>query len=193
MIVCGLALASPGAAAELRLQIHEGRVMLDALEVPAREILAEWTRVGATMFVNVDRIAGPPLTLHFIDLPEREALDLVLRGISGYLAVVRLAGAPGASAFDRIYLLATSRAVSPPTERVAAIAGVASRPAIEGGNQSPAKQPFPNYVPSEGEESEQTQTQASEPSLIPGLIGGQLRQPPGAAVPGVTVVRPPER
>ena len=42
------------------------------------------------------------------DVPERQALDIVLRGVSGYVARGARAGRTGASTFDRIMILPTS-------------------------------------------------------------------------------------
>ena len=127
-ICCWLALASQAAATDLTLQIRDGRVTLDARNVPVREILAEWARVGDTTIVNADRVEGPPVTLQLVGVPERDALDIVLREVSGYVAVGRSAEALGASAFDRIYVLAKSIAPpAPPMVRVVASAS-ASEP-----------------------------------------------------------------
>jgi hypothetical protein len=103
-----LALALP-AEAQLTLQISDGRVTLDAVNVPARQILAEWARIGGTKIVGAEKIAGAPLTLKLVDMPERQALDIILRNVAGFMAAPRLASAtPGASAYDRILIMATS-------------------------------------------------------------------------------------
>src|SRR5258705_13992364 len=73
----------------LRLQIGEGRVTLHAQNVPIRTILAEWARLGGATVINGDRVAGAPLTLDLEGVPEREALDIVLRGVSGYMLAAR--------------------------------------------------------------------------------------------------------
>ena len=41
-----------------------------------REILAEWTRLGGSTFVNSDRLVGTPLTLQFTHQPEKEVMAL---------------------------------------------------------------------------------------------------------------------
>jgi hypothetical protein len=43
-------------------------------------------------------------------VPERQALDIVLRGVSGYMLAARDAGGTGASMYDRIMILPTSAA-----------------------------------------------------------------------------------
>ena len=54
-----------------------------------RQILTEWARVGQTRIVNVERIPGGPVTLQLTDVPESEALDLLLRSVTGYMAAQR--------------------------------------------------------------------------------------------------------
>ena len=94
----------------LRLQIGEGRVTLHAQNVPIRTILAEWARLGSATVINGDRVAGAPLTLDLEGVPERQALDIILRGVSGYMLAAREPGTAGASMFDRIMILPTSAA-----------------------------------------------------------------------------------
>lgn len=94
----------------LRLQIAGGRVTLHAENVPVRTILAEWARLGGARVINGDRVVGAPLTIELEGVPEREALDIILRGVSGYMLAAREPGGAGASMFDRIMILPTSAA-----------------------------------------------------------------------------------
>ena len=55
--------ALPAQAQQLTLQINSGRVSLDAVNLPARQILAEWVRIGGTKVVGAEKITGAPLTL----------------------------------------------------------------------------------------------------------------------------------
>ena len=118
--------ASAAAQAPLRLQISDGRVTLHAENVPVRTILAEWARVGGTTILNGDRVAGAPLTLELEGVPERRALDIVLRSVSGYVVAARQPGKSGASIYDRIMILPTSVAPRNP----------APTPAVAGGHQA---------------------------------------------------------
>ena len=108
-----MAFALP-AEAQLKLQINDGRVTLDAQNVPARQILAEWGRIGGTKIVGAEKITGTPLTLKLVDVPEKQALDILLRNVAGFMAAPRqMAAAPGASAYDRILIMATTSAPAP--------------------------------------------------------------------------------
>ncbi len=109
-----LLFALPAQAQQLNLQINDGRVTLDATNVPARQILAEWARIGGTKVVGAEKITGSPLTLKLVDMPERQALDIILRNVAGFMAAPRQASAvPGASTYDRILIMATSSVVPP--------------------------------------------------------------------------------
>ena len=103
------------------LQISGGRVTLHAQNVPVRTILAEWARVGSARIVNAERVAGAPVTLDLEGIPERQALDIILRGVSGYVVAAREPGAPGASMYDRIMILPTSVAPRNPTPATAPV------------------------------------------------------------------------
>ena len=97
-------------AQQIDLRIGNGRVTLDAENVTVRLILSEWARVGGARVVNGELVGGGLVTLQLEDVPEAEALDIVLRGASGYIIAMRPAGAAGASVFDRIMVLASSDA-----------------------------------------------------------------------------------
>jgi len=104
---------SPSWAAGLTLTIQDGLVSLDAQNVTVRQILTEWARIGKTRIINVERITGGPVTLKFDDTPERQALDIVLRTIPGYVALPRATPVADASLYDRILIMATTTAVAP--------------------------------------------------------------------------------
>ena len=112
--------ATSAAAQGVTLEFQDGKVRLNAQNVPVSQILSEWSRRGRTTIVNGERVPGPPVTLELQDVPEQQALDIVLRNVSGYLVAAREAEIAGASTFDRIYILPTSSrpttaaATSPP-------------------------------------------------------------------------------
>jgi len=100
--------ASSAAAQGVTLEFQGGKVRLLAQNVSVSQILAEWSRSGRTTIVNGERVPGPPVTLELQNVSEQEALDIVLRNVSGYLVAARETAISGASAFDRIYILPTS-------------------------------------------------------------------------------------
>ncbi len=93
-----LLVALPAWAQQLKLDIRDGLVTLSADNVPVRQVLAEWAKVGGTRVVGAERIAGPPLTLSLEGVPEAKALDIILRGAAGYVAAAR--PVPGVGGVD---------------------------------------------------------------------------------------------
>lgn len=105
------ACAAPASAQQsIKLEFKDGRVSLNAQNAPLRAILGEWARLGGSIIVNGDRVAGAPVTLELVAVPERQALDTLLRSVAAYMLAPRRAGSVGASTFDRILILPTSAA-----------------------------------------------------------------------------------
>ena len=100
--------AASASAGELKLTMTAGRVTLIADNVPLRQILQEWARIGQTTILNGDKLTGPAMTLQLIDTPEREALDILLRSAAGYIAAPRAVMVANAATYDRITILATN-------------------------------------------------------------------------------------
>lgn len=100
--------AGSAGAQSVALEFQNGRVRLNAQNVPVSQILAEWARRGRTTIVNGERVPGPPVTLELNDVSEQQALDVVLRSASGYLVAPRDGAIAGESSFDRIFILPTS-------------------------------------------------------------------------------------
>lgn len=125
IIVAAVFLGSPVSAQQLSLQIQDGRVTLDATQASVRQILAEWSRVGGTRVVNAERINGAPVTLKLENVSERQALEVILRSVAGYVAAPRAAAASGASMYDRIMVLPTS--TPPPAAPAGRAAGGSPR------------------------------------------------------------------
>jgi hypothetical protein len=107
-VVAGVLAGVAPARAEFKLTIHDGKVTLVADNVPARQILAEWARVGQTKVVNADKLTGPALTIRLEGVPERQALDVILRSASGFMVAERPAFDANASMYDRILIMPPS-------------------------------------------------------------------------------------
>jgi hypothetical protein len=161
-------------AGELQLTIANGRVTLVADSVPLRTILTEWARIGQTRIVNGEKLTGAPLTLRLIDVPEAQALDIVLRSASGYMAAPRPAGMAGASQYDRVVILASSRPTGGPA------------PAPNFQNVNPRFQtPPPMIQPVEGEDGDDEEV--VDDDAAPRVL------PPGfQAQPGIPIQVPPQ-
>lgn len=122
-LVITLVLLTAGwaSAQQVRLEFKDGNVTLRAENAPIRTILAEWSRRGSTQIINGDRVTGSPVTLELTNVPERQALDVLLRGVAGFMIGRRegeAATSDGRSTFDRIHILPTAaptRAATPVT------------------------------------------------------------------------------
>lgn len=113
-----LAGAAAPAAAELKLSFDAGRVTVVASDVPLAAILATWEQVGHTRFVAADSLPARPVSVHMENVPEREALRVLLRAAGGYIAAPRgaapAAGQPGRSAFAQVLIMPAGRARARP-------------------------------------------------------------------------------
>lgn len=185
--------AAPARAQGLKLAFNQGRVSVDATAVPVRTILGEWAKLGGTKVVGAERISGAPLTLKLVDVPEAQALELILRSVAGYMAAPRRAVA-GASMFDRILIMATSASPAPAASRPAA--GNAGNP--NNGTQRfipprPVRQEPQQVEPDEDEEDPNPPNppvfsfpqpgQAGFPQ--PGGFNGQPMMPTGVQINGM--------
>jgi hypothetical protein len=103
------------ASADVNLTMQNGRVSLVAKAATVRQILTEWARVGQTKIVNMERVPGGPVTLELTNVPEAQALEVLLRTLSGYITAPRSTEEANLSRFDRIILMPTLAAARPPT------------------------------------------------------------------------------
>lgn len=162
ILALSVLVAVPARAQALKLSFNDGRVSIEATSVPVRAILNEWAKLGGTKVVGAERIAGAPLTLTLVDVPEAQALNIVLRSVAGYMAAPR-GTAPGASMYDRILVMATS-AAPPPAARPAA-----TRPGSTAGTQRfvpPNRRPSQPGQPDEEEDvpDEEAEQEEEDPN-----------------------------
>ena len=108
-------LAVSTASADVHLTMADGRVSLVAKDATVRQILAEWARVGQTKIVNMERVPGGPMTLELANVPEAQALEILLRSLSGYITAPRPVEAATLSRFDRIIVMPTLASSRPAT------------------------------------------------------------------------------
>jgi len=192
-------LTSASAFAEVKVSMHDGRVTIVAKDATLRQILTEWARVGQTKIVNVERVPGGPMTLELTEMPEPQALDLLLRSVSGYMAAARPTAVANLSQFDRVVVMATSAA---PRQ---ALSPVASSPAFpqpqfnqpqpsaedDADDQRPAQNvPMPNGAVQNPRgpvfntfPQPQVVNPQMPPSAMPGVVGGVPQAMPQAQMP----------
>ncbi len=206
-------LAPPAYAGEVKLQLANGRVTLQARNATVREILAEWSRVGQVKIVNGERVIGPPVTLDFQALPEAQALSTLLRSVSGYMAAPKARFDATSSIYDRIVILATPRTLNassaftttPPAQQQLYRTGMPPgmpNPAMLDEQDEPTGAPPtypggpPGYVPpGRGMLTTQPQMQTNPPTTptvpqgAPGTVS-PVQQVPGAQPQPGLVVQP---
>jgi hypothetical protein len=173
----GLVLLAPAATFAQSVSVHfdGGYVTVSARNAPVREILGEWARQGKTKVVNAEKIPGGLVTIELNRVPEKQALEVLLRSAAGYMAAPRSAGTVGPSAYDRILIMATTSPAGPP---------------IAGGGMGPRAMPAPPpaFVPPgqppitiEDQDDEAPPVTLGGPGAIvsePGDEGEDLIQPP---------------
>jgi len=106
--------AASTASADVHLTIQNGRVSIVAKDATVRQILTEWARIGQTKIVNVERIPGGPMSIELNNVPESQALEVLLRAMSGYIAAPRPVDVANLSRFDRIIVMPTLAGARPP-------------------------------------------------------------------------------
>jgi hypothetical protein len=157
LVLAALLAGATSASAEFSLTIRDGKVTLVADNVTVRQILSEWGRVGQTKVVNADKLSGPPVTLRLENVPEQQALDILLRSSSGFMAAERAEFNPAVSRYDRILVM-------PPSTAVASAAG--SRPGTPPA-QAPMAPPMAPPVAAPPPQADEADTAADEPPPNP--------------------------
>jgi hypothetical protein len=127
LAVAVLSLAIPAHAGEVSVAFEGGLVTLTAREATVREILQEWARVGHTRLVNAERLPGGPVTLELTRVPEKQAIEVLLRSAAGYLAAPRR-GPGGGSQFAQIHVMPPS--VAPPPRAQTGVRAVRRPPPV---------------------------------------------------------------
>jgi hypothetical protein len=175
-VVCLLTASS--AFADVRLQLQDGRVSIVAKDATVRQILTEWARVGQTKIVNVERIPGGPVTLELSNVPEAQALDVLLRSVSGYMAAPRGTAVANLSVFDRIIVMPTVAAPRP------AASSAPTAPTFQQPQFTPAAQPPDD----DGDDAPAARVQMPNPPRGPVFNAFPPPQVGGAGASGVPVM-----
>ncbi len=179
----------PASAGELKLSLNNGRATVIATDVPLNQILSEWARIGKTTIVNGDKLIGPPVTVVLEDVPEQEALEVLLRSASGYIVGARPEVMANASAFDRILIMPTSRAPAATAVNVAAPPRFPARPMPQ--QMEPDVDDDPPVEPVVLPQGEPGDAPATQPQATPGFPPQQQGAPLTAPRPGMPTAPPP--
>ena len=131
--------------ADVQLSIRDGRISIVAKDATVSQILAEWAAVGQIQIVNGEKIPRDPITIELENVSEEQALDVVLRTASGYIAASRAIAVPNASRFDRIVVVPPSVVPTPPPPGAAPTATRVSAPPPAAYASAPPAAPAPEY------------------------------------------------
>jgi hypothetical protein len=162
-------LAASTAHAEVQFSLQAGRVVIVARDASVAEILAEWARIGRTAIVNADRLPADRVTLELQSVPEQQALDILLRGTSGYVVMSRPIGDPSASAYDRIAIMPPS-VMRPEATTAAAPIRAPQGPAAPVEAMPPIAAEPPPIAPAEATADNSSGSDAEPPTMIGGLL-----------------------
>lgn len=193
-----LVAAKPGVAAELTLSFGDGMVTVDAKDVTVRQILAEWARVGKTRIINMERVASPPVTIKIDRIPEKHALEIILRAVPGYMAAPRPAPLQGASAYDRILIIATTTVAAAPPRPPATTSLQTPTPPSQLRNSplNPGVRPGPPSAFDNDDDDVEDEAAARAAAAAAGLVAvpglpPNMMQPGVNLVPGASPLRAP--
>jgi hypothetical protein len=195
----GFALAARPATAEVHVTIDPGgRVTVSAKNATVGQILAEWARAGQTKIVNPERAGGGVLTLELKNVPEAEAIEVILRSAGGYVLAPRRAEMANASLYDRILILPQSSPVS-----AARPPAAATLPQPRPGVPTPPRPfvpPQPGQVAVPQTAQDDTDDPADRPAPVPAVrppvfntfpqAAPQRTDPPAPPAPTTTVTMP---
>jgi hypothetical protein len=173
-VLCVVLLTGPAAAGTLKINIRNGLVTLEAQDVTVREILAEWARIGRTRIENREQVGGAPVTLTLKDVPEQDALAVLLRSVSGYIAAPRPAPMADASIYDVVYVLPAAR---PATTQGTSITTQSQQ--YQRGGRAGVQGPFMNMR--QPMPADDATDDAMPPVMRPGFVTEQLIGGPGGA------------
>ena len=88
--------------------MRDGRVTLKASDATVAQILEEWAKIGQTRIVNGEMVTAELASIELTDVPELQALEVILRSVAAYVVVSRPTQMVNRSQFDRIVILPTS-------------------------------------------------------------------------------------
>jgi hypothetical protein len=111
-LLASVLIAAPAAAQSappVSIQFQNGNVTVrTTARTPLRTVLQEWARVGRARFVNAENVTVTLEQIELVNVPEQQALAVLLRDVSGYAVGAREVTSSGPSRFDRIMLLPKS-------------------------------------------------------------------------------------
>jgi hypothetical protein len=140
--------------------------------VALRTVVQEWARVGGVRLVNPQHVSLAPVSILLQNVPEGEALKILLRSLPGYVLQKRSIESGGPSVFQQLAVMAP--AVGSAQTPTLSMGGLAAQ--AEAVDQEPAEAP---YDPS------------SPPAGMAPAAEGAFAQPQGPSATGARTPPPP--
>jgi hypothetical protein len=191
-LLAGLAVpcsAQPDRVLKLAFE-PDGRVNLEAANVSAREILAEWARLCGCYVVNGDRLPATPLPvpIQFPHARQAEVLQSLLRPAGGYVLTPQRPGSTSQSVYETIFVVASaSPAARPPAPFAAPLSPIVPLQPVTAGSpddEIPPVQPVaPGVILPDAQNAGQQRQQPPQPPAP--ASGGPAPPPPAAGVSAV--------
>jgi hypothetical protein len=180
LIACAFSFSTPkGAFADdFWMLFQNSHVTVTARGMTVSQILDRWSKIGGTVILNGAAIQSGPVTLQLTDVSERDALDILLRGVAGYIVVDRDDDSSGASSIGKILILPKSAA---PRDQPAVNA--VAFDASSNNTQPVDRSVEQTFVPTAAEAVQPTPLLPSPPYVPPGLRAVPVL-PAGTARPG---------
>jgi hypothetical protein len=188
------------ALADVHVSMRDGRVSISAQNATVGEILAEWSKIGQIKVLNLEVLPSDRISIELKDVSEEQALDVVLRAVSGYVAARRQIVVADISRFDRILIMPPSVA-PPPVANERSVASAIPAPTDQVPEYQAPADPVPAYKAPAGQTVEGTHASARSQRFtrqqpagdVGGVHEGQLPAPPvnDEAQSPVQVAAPP--
>lgn len=180
--------AVPAGSRSLVVSCDKGRMTIVADSVALRTIIQEWARVGGVRLVNPQYVSLVPVSVDLRNLPEGEALEVLLRALPGYMLQQRSTESGGASVFEKLAVMAPPAAGTGRPEEWQSTPGLrAAHPGqpAEEAPDDPLSPPAGEAPPADGAFIQpQGPTAAGAGTATPGMVVTPAQARPGLPVPG---------
>jgi hypothetical protein len=96
----------------VRVSLADGRASISAQQATLAQILAEYSRVGGVRIETASPLPRQPISVDLANVSERQAFEVLLRGVGGFVAVPHATAADardGLSEFARVVIVSMSR------------------------------------------------------------------------------------
>lgn len=191
LAACALFFSSGNRASaqDFRMLFQNHRITLIARDMTVARILDRWSQIGGTVVVNGAAVRGGPVSLQLNDVPEREALEILLRSVDGYIVAERDDDSAGASSISKILILPVSASTRERAPSIsAAFDPAGSAASVDAQAQQVFVQPTPEFV--QPASPSPAAPASVPPASLPILGGGGTTRPGEVTAPLPELYKP---